>query len=370
MKIGVPTETKTDENRVAITPAGVHDLVTGGHTVLLQAGAGEGSRVPDDEFAAAGATVVPKAADVWGEADLVLKVKEPQPEEVGYLRPGLVLFTYLHLAGYPRVAKALVEHSVTAIAYETVQDAERRLPLLAPMSEIAGRMSVQVGAHFLEREAGGRGVLLGGCPGVEPAKVVIIGAGMAGAHAASIARGMEADVTIFDLNLDRLRAFDAIHRGAIKTRVANSLDIANAAIDADLVIGAVLLPGAKAPHLVKRADLKTMKPGSVIVDVAVDQGGCVETIKPTTHENPTYFVDGILHYAVANMPGGVPRTSTLALTNATLPYALKLAKHGWRAACKADPALALGLNVVEGKTVYPGVAEAFKLPLTDVASVL
>jgi alanine dehydrogenase len=360
MKIGVPTETKTDESRVAMTPAGVHDLVAAGHAVLVQAGAGDGSRVPDREFADAGATIVADAVTVWSDADLVCKVKEPQPEEFELLRPGLALFTYLHLAAYPDVARALCERGVTAIAYETVQDAQNRLPLLAPMSEIAGRMSIQVGAHFLEREAGGRGILLGGCPGVEPANVVIIGAGMAGANAASIARGMEADVTIFDLNLDRLRAFDAIHRGAIKTRVANSLDIERAAIDADLVVGAVLLPGAKAPRVLTRATVAKMKTGAVLVDISIDQGGCFETSRETKHSDPVYEVDGVLHYAVGNIPGVVPRTSTWALTNVTLPYVLAIADLGIDGAMERRPDLRGGLNVRDGQIVHPVVAEALR----------
>jgi alanine dehydrogenase len=358
MKIGVPTETKTEEGRVAMTPAGAHDLVVAGHTVLVQSGAGEGSRVPDEEFAAAGATIVPDAAMAWGDADLVCKVKEPQPDEYGYLRPGLVLFTYLHLAAYPAVAAVLQERGVTAIAYETVQDAQGRLPLLAPMSEIAGRMSIQVGAHFLEREAGGRGILLGGCPGVEPARVVIIGAGMAGANAASIARGMEADVTIFDLNLDRLRAFDAIHRGAIKTRVANAFEIERAALEADLVVGAVLLPGAKAPRVLTRDAVARMKQGAVLVDISIDQGGCFETSRETKHSDPVYEVDGVLHYAVGNIPGVVPRTSTWALTNVTLPYLLALAGLGVDGAMERRPELRGGLNVRDGAIVHPVVAEA------------
>jgi alanine dehydrogenase len=316
--------------------------------------------VPDDEFRDAGATIVPHASDVWGEAELVCKVKEPQPSEFDLLRPGLALFTYLHLAAYPEVAKALVDASVTAIAYETVQDAQGRLPLLAPMSEIAGRMSVQVGAHFLESEAGGRGVLLGGCPGVEPAKVVIVGAGMAGANAATIARGMEADVTIFDVNLDRLRNFDAIYRGAIKTRVANALDIERAAIEADLVIGAVLLPGARAPRVLTRSSVSRMKRGAVVVDISIDQGGCFETSRETKHSDPVYEVDGVLHYAVGNIPGAVPRTSTWALTNVTLPYILAIATHGIDGAIERRPELKGGLNTRDGQIVHPVVAEALR----------
>jgi alanine dehydrogenase len=358
MKIGVPTETKTDENRVAMTPAGVHDLVAAGHAVLVQAGAGEGSRVDDGEFREAGAVIVPDAAAVWADADLVCKVKEPQPEEFPLLREGLVLFTFLHLAAYPEVARALCDAGVTALAYETVQDERGRLPLLAPMSEIAGRMSVQVGAHFLEREAGGRGILLGGCPGVEPAKVVIVGAGMAGANAASIARGMEADVTIFDLDLDRLRSFDAVHRGAIKTRVANLFDIERAALDADLVIGAVLLPGAKAPRVLRRDTVARMKTGAVLVDISIDQGGCFETSRETKHSDPVYEVDGVLHYAVGNIPGAVPRTSTWALTNVTLPYVREIAHLGLDGALERRPELQRGVNVRGGEIVHPVVAEA------------
>jgi alanine dehydrogenase len=286
------------------------------------------------------------------------------------MRADQVLFTYLHLAASRVCTDALLASGTTGVAYETVQLPSGELPLLTPMSEVAGRMAVQEGAKYLEKVFGGSGVLLGGVPGVAPGEVVIIGGGVVGINAAKMAAGLGAHVTIMDISLDRLRYLDDVLPANVDTTYSNRHNILEAIRRADLVIGAVLLPGAKAPHLVKRADLKTMKPGTVIVDVAVDQGGCVETIKPTTHENPTYFVEGILHYAVANMPGGVPRTSTLALTNATLPYALKLAKKGWRAACKADTALALGLNVVEGKTVYPGVAEAFRLPLTDVASVL
>jgi alanine dehydrogenase len=360
MKIGVPTETKTDENRVALTPPGVHELVLAGHTVLVQAGAGEGSRITDEEFADGGATIVGTAAEVWRDAELVCKVKEPQPSEFPHLRPGLILFTYLHLAAYPEVANALLGASVTAIAYETVQDAQGRLPLLAPMSEIAGRMSVQVGAHFLEREAGGRGILLGGCPGVEPAKVVIIGAGMAGANAATIARGMEADVTLFDVNLDRLRSFDAIYRGAIKTRVANALDVERAATEADLVIGAVLLAGARAPRVLTRTSISRMKPGSVVVDISIDQGGCFETSRETKHSDPVYEVDGVLHYAVGNIPGAVPRTSTMALTNVTLPYVTAIATHGVDGAIERRPELSGGINTRNGEIVHPVVADALR----------
>jgi alanine dehydrogenase len=357
MIVGVPTETKRDENRVAMTPSGVHELVQAGHTVLVQRGAGEGSRVPDDAFAAAGARLVEDPAEVWG-AELVCKVKEPQPGELGHLRPDLVLFTFLHLAAYPEVADALVASGCTAIAYETVQDAQGRLPLLAPMSEIAGRMSVQVGAHFLEREAGGRGILLGGAPGVEPGRVVVIGAGMAGVNAASIARGMEADVTVFDVSLDRLRPLDAVHRGAVKTRMSRGLDVAEAVVEADLVIGAVLLPGAKAPRVVTAETVRRMRPGAVLVDISIDQGGCFETSRETSHSDPVFEVDGVLHYCVGNIPGAVPRTSTWALSNVTLPYARLLADHGVDGAIAAHPELAGGVNVRSGAVVHPIVQAA------------
>ena len=357
MIVGVPTETKRDESRVAITPAGVHELVVGGNTVRVQAGAGEGSRVGDAEYADAGAVIVRDAADAWS-AELVCKVKEPQPDEFAHLRPDLTLFTYLHLAAYPAVAAALVASGCTAIAYETVQDAQGRLPLLAPMSEIAGRMAVQVGAHFLEREAGGRGVLLGGAPGVEPGRVVVIGAGMAGSNAVSIARGMEADVTLFDVSLDRLRPIDAVHRGAVKTRMSNALDVARAVVEADLVIGAVLLAGAKAPRVVAAETVARMRPGSVMVDISIDQGGCFETSRETSHSAPVFTVDGVLHYCVGNIPGAVPRTSTWALTNVTLPYARLIAARGLDAAVAARPELGGGVNVRGGAVVHPAVAAA------------
>src|SRR5512134_1714796 len=370
MIVGVPKEIKTAENRVALVRAGAEALVADGHTVLVEQGAGVGSGFADDTYRAAGATLAPSAADVWQRADMIMKVKEPIEVEWPRMRRGQVIFTYFHFAASEPLTRAVVASGAIAIAYETVQLATGELPLLTPMSEVAGRMAVQEGAKYLEKVHGGRGVLLGGVPGVAPAEVVILGGGVVGINSAKIAAGMGAHVTILDISLDRLRYLDDVLPTNVDTVYSNRYNILDAIKRADLVVGAVLLPGAKAPHLVKREDLKLMKPGAVVVDVAVDQGGCVETIKPTTHENPTYFEDGILHYAVANMPGGVPRTSTLALTNATLPYGLKLAKHGWRAACKADPALGLGLNVVEGKVVYPGVAEAFQLPLVDVGSVL
>jgi alanine dehydrogenase len=301
---------------------------------------------------------------------MIMKVKEPITVEWPRMRKGQVIYTYFHFAAAEALTRAVIDSGAIAVAYETVQLPSGELPLLTPMSEVAGRMAVQEGAKYLEKVFGGSGILLGGVPGVAPGEVVIIGGGVVGINAAKMAAGLGAHVTILDISLDRLRYLDDVLPANVDTGYSNRHNILDAIRRADLVIGAVLLPGAKAPHLVKRPDLKLMKPGSVIVDVAVDQGGCVETIKPTTHEDPTYFVDGILHYGVANMPGGVPRTSTLALTNATLPYGLKLAKQGWRAACKSDPALRLGLNVVEGKVVYPGVAEAFRLPLTDVNTVV
>ncbi len=370
MIIGVPKEIKTNENRIALVPAGAEAFVSRGHTVYVEQGAGVGSGFPDESFVAAGAQILPTADAVWAKADMIMKVKEPIAVEWPRMRAGQVIYTYFHFAAAEELTRAVIKSKAIAVAYETVQLPNRELPLLTPMSEVAGRMAVQEGAKYLEKVFGGSGVLLGGVPGVAPANVAIIGGGVVGINAAKMAAGMGARVTILDISLERLRYLDDVLPANVTTLFSNRHNILDAIRVADLVVGAVLLPGAKAPHLVKREDLKLMKPGSVIVDVAVDQGGCVETIKPTTHENPTYFVEGILHYAVANMPGGVPRTSTLALTNATLSYGLRLARDGWKQACKDDPALALGLNVVEGKVVYPGVAEAFGLPLVSVASVL
>ncbi len=371
MLIGVPKEIKTAENRVALVPAGAEALAGAGHTVLIEQGAGLGSGFSDAAYQAVGAAIVSDADEVWRRADMIMKVKEPIAVEYPRMRCGQVIYTYFHFAASEELTRAVVKSGAVAVAYETVQLPHRgELPLLTPMSEVAGRMAVQEGAKYLEKVFGGSGILLGGVPGVAPGSVVIIGGGTVGINAAKMAAGLGAHVTILDISLDRLRYLDDVLPANVDTAYSNRHNILDAIGRADLVIGAVLLPGAKAPHLVKRDDLKLMKPGSVIVDVAVDQGGCVETIHPTTHENPTYFVDGILHYAVANMPGGVPRTSTLALTNATLPYGLKLAKLGWRDACRTDGALRLGLNVVEGKVVYPGVAEAFGLPLTDVEAVI
>jgi len=370
MIIGVPKEIKTNENRVALVPAGAEAFVTRSHEVFLEQGAGLGSGFPDQAYVAAGAKILPTADAVWTKAEMIMKVKEPIALEWPRMRPGQVIYTYFHFAAAEDLTRAVIASKAVAVAYETVQLPHGELPLLTPMSEVAGRMAVQEGAKYLEKVFGGSGILLGGVPGVTPAEVVIIGGGVVGINAAKMAAGLGARVTILDISLERLRYLDDVLPANVTTLYSNRHNILDSIRRADLVVGAVLLPGAKAPHLVKREDLKVMKPGSVIVDVAVDQGGCVETIKPTTHENPTYFVDGILHYAVANMPGGVPRTSTLALTNATLSYGLRLARDGWKKAAKDDAALRLGLNVVEGKVVYPGVAEAFSLPLVPVEGVL
>ena len=370
MIIGVPKEIKTNENRVALVPAGAEALAGAGHKVVVETGAGEGSGFADAAYTAVGAAIVPDADAVWKQADMITKVKEPIEVEWPRMRKGQLIYTYFHFAASEELTKAVVDSGAVALAYETVELASGELPLLTPMSEVAGRMAVQEGAKYLEKHYGGSGILLGGVPGVAPAEVLVIGGGVVGINAAKMAAGLGAHVTILDVSLPRLRYLADVLPANVDTLYSNRHNILDCLRRADLLVGAVLLPGAKAPHLVKRADLKLMKPGSVIVDVAVDQGGCVETIKPTTHEQPTYFVDGILHYAVANMPGGVPRTSTLALTNATLPYALRLARDGWKKACAADPALRLGLNVVDGKVVYPGVAEAFGMSLTDVKTVL
>ncbi len=370
MIIGVPKEIKTAENRVALVPAGADTLASEGHTVLVERGAGLGSGFADDAYTQADATIAGSVDEIWAKADMILKVKEPIESEWPKMRKGQLLFTYFHFAASEPLTQAVLKSGAIAVAYETVQLASGELPLLTPMSEVAGRMAVHEGAKYLERVHGGSGILLGGVPGVLPAEVLIIGGGVVGIHAAKMAAGLGAHVTLLDVSLPRLRYLADVLPENVDMVYSNRHNILDALKKADLVIGAVLLPGAKAPHLVKRADLKLMKPGSVIVDVAVDQGGCIETIHPTTHDHPTYIVDGILHYAVANMPGGVPRTSTLALTNATLPYAFRLARDGWRKACKADPALALGLNVVEGKVVYPGVAEAFGFPLVDPKTLL
>src|SRR6266567_9253318 len=365
MNVGVAKEIKTNENRIALVPAGAEMLIGAGHTVLVETGAGSGSGFPDEAYTAVGATIAPDAATVWAKGEMVMKVKEPIEREWKYMRRGQTIFTYFHFAADKELTRAHLKSGAICIAYETVEEPSHELPLLTPMSEVAGRMAVQEGAKYLEKLYGGRGVLLGGVPGVAPAKVVILGGGIVGINAAKMAAGMGAKVTIVDLSLERLRYLSDVMPANCVLIHSNRHNILEQIATADLVVGAVLITGAKAPKLIRRADLKLMQAGAVIVDVAIDQGGCVETIHATTHENPTYVVDGIIHYGVANMPGGVPRTSTLALTNATFPYAKRLARNGWKKACKEDPALLLGLNVVEGKVVYPAVAEAFGLPLTD-----
>ena len=370
MIVGVPTEVKNHEYRVAITPAGVAEFVRRGHQVLVQAGAGNGSAITDDDYATAGARIVPDADSVWARADLLLKVKEPIAVEYHRLREGQVLFTYLHLAADAAGTDALLQSKTTAIAYETVQLADGSLPLLAPMSEVAGRLAPQVGAYTLMRNSGGRGVLPGGVPGVSPAKVTVIGGGVSGVNAATIALGMGADVTVLDLNINRLRQIDAQFGGRIKTLVSSSYAIEQSALEADLVIGAVLVPGAKAPTLVSNDLVKRMKSGSVLVDIAIDQGGCFEDSHATTHEDPIYRVHDSVFYCVANMPGAVPHTSTYALTNVTLPYALELADRGWRDALKSDKALALGLNTYDGQVTYGPVAEAHGMQARSLREVL
>jgi len=357
MKVGVPTEIKDDEYRVALTPAGARELTDRGHEVLIQAGAGEGSAISDADYEAQGARTVPDAAAVWGEAELVLKVKEPQAPEVELIRPATTLFTYLHLAPVPELTEGLRGSGATCIAYETVEDEHGRLPLLAPMSEIAGKIATQAGAFFLEKPLGGRGILLGGVPGVAPANVMVIGGGAVGQNAAFIAVGMEADVFVFDISIDRLRDLDLAMGGRASTVHSSTLAIEEMLPRADLVIGAVLVHGARAPVVVRREQLGLMKRNAVLVDVAIDQGGCFETSRPTTHHDPVYEVDGVTHYCVANMPGAVPVTSTYALTNATLPYVLALAEHGARDASRIDPGLRLGVNVASGEVTHPAVAE-------------
>jgi alanine dehydrogenase len=361
MIVGVPKEIKNNEFRVAMTPAGVQQLIEQGHTVLVETCAGDGSRFTDEQYSRVGAKIVPTAADAWG-VDLVVKVKEPVAVEYSFMRSDLVLFTYLHLAAEENLTKAMIASGVTGIAYETVEAPDGSLPLLTPMSEVAGRMAIQVGAHFLERSHLGRGMLLGGVAGVPGANVVIIGGGVVGTNAAHIALGMDANVIILDTNLDRLRFLEHVLHGRLTTVASNSYNIAEAVRNADLLVGGVLIKGARAPRLVTREMVPTMNPGSVIVDVAVDQGGCVETIHATTHSDPVYVVDGVVHYGVANMPGAVPRTSTLALSNATLPYVLRLARLGAEEAMAEDPGLMKGLNTYQGQVTYQAVAEAFGLP--------
>ena len=358
MKIGVVKETKSDEFRVAVTPAGAHALVEDGHRVLVETGAGVGSMLEDNAYVEAGAELVEAAGTVWAESDLICKVKEPQPDELQYLRPGLVLFTYLHLAAYPAVADALCSSKTTALAYETVEVPGKGLPLLAPMSEVAGRMAPQVGAQFLEKFNGGAGILMGGVPGVEPAKVVVIGGGIAGSNAVDIAVGLGADVQVFDLDVDKLRELDHRFGRALITRMSNPFDLRAAVADADLVVGAVLVPGAKAPKVVSADDVAGMREGSVMVDIAIDQGGCFETSRETKHSDPTYVVDGVIHYAVGNIPGAVPRTSTFGLSNVTLPYLRAIASLGVDGAIERRPELDGAINTRHGDVVHPVVAAA------------
>ena len=370
MKIGIPKEIKTNENRVSLVPAGAESLVAAGHSVVVETGAGLGSGFTDDQYTAVGAKIAPSADATWADADMIMKVKEPIEPEWKRMKKGQAIFTYFHFAADEKLTKAHMASGAVCIAYETVELPNRELPLLVPMSEVAGRMAVQEGAKYLEKLYGGRGVLLGGVPGVPPAKVVILGGGVVGINAAKMAAGMGAQVTILDTSLERLRYLSDVMPANVQLIFSNRHNILEQIATADLVVGGVLIPGAVAPKLVRKGDLKTMRPGSVIVDVAIDQGGCVETIHATTHENPTYVVDDVIHYGVANMPGGVPRTSTLALTNATFPYALTLANKGWKKALAESPALLKGLNVVDGKVTYRGVAEAFGMEFHEPAGFL
>lgn len=370
MIIGVPKEIKNNENRVGVTPAGVIELVRSGHTVYVQTIAGQGSGFTDDDYIMAGASILPSIEEVYGIAEMIIKVKEPIELEYPLIKEDQLLFTYFHFASYEPLTHAMIERKAVCLAYETVEKIDRSLPLLIPMSEVAGRMAIQEGAKYLEKPMQGRGILLGGVPGVRPAKVMILGGGVVGTNAAKMAAGMGADVTILDNNLQRLRYLDDIMPANVNTFMSNEYNIRELLSTHDLIVGAVLIPGAKAPHLITREMLKQMRPGTVVVDVAVDQGGCIETCKPTTHENPTYIIDDVVHYCVANMPGAVPYTSTLALTNATLPYALQLANKGWKRACAESDELLKGLNVVQGKVVYHGVAEAFGLEFVPAENVL
>ncbi|MCG3133945.1 MAG: Alanine dehydrogenase [Planctomycetes bacterium] len=369
MLVGVPKEIKNNENRVAIVPAGVDALRQDGHRVVVQKGAGLGSGITDEEFVNAGAEIAPNAKKVWSSADMIMKVKEPLPEEYGLIRKGQTVFTYFHFAASRQLTEGMIATGSICVAYETVEHGTT-LPLLTPMSEVAGRMAIQQGAKFLEKPQMGRGILLGGIPGVEPATVAVIGGGIVGTNAAKMAAGLGARVIVLDVNLDRLRYLDDVMPANVTTMYSNSYNIRKVIRYADLVVGAVLIPGAKAPALIRRADLKTMNEGSVIVDVAIDQGGCVETAKPTTHSEPTYLVDGVVHYCVANMPGAVGRTSTYGLTNTTLPYARILARHGWKAAAQQNHGIRTGLNVVAGKVTYKGVSDAFGMAYTPVENVL
>lgn len=366
MIVGIPKEIKNNENRVALTPAGVRELKKFTHLVCVQSKAGEGSGFSDEQYRLAGAEILSKMEEVYARAEMILKVKEPVEAEYELIRKDQLVFTYFHFASSRALTEAMIKSGSVCLAYETVERADGALPLLIPMSEVAGRMSIQEGAKYLEKPMGGRGILLGGVPGVRPAKVMILGGGIVGTHAAKMAAGLGADVTILDINLDRLRYLSEIMPANVNTFYSSEYNIRELIPTHDLIIGAVLIPGAKAPHLITREMLKNMRPGTVLVDVAVDQGGCIETCKPTTHENPTYVVDGVVHYCVANMPGAVPYTSTLALTNATLPYAIQLANKGWQKACKDNKELLTGLNIVKGDVVYPGVSAAFNIPFTPV----
>jgi alanine dehydrogenase len=370
LRVGIPAEVKDNENRVAATPEGVRELIHAGHDVVVEAAAGEGSFIGDADYEAVGARILPDADSVFEQADMILKVKEPQPSEFARLRESQILFTYLHLAADGDLTRSLAERKIRAVAYETVQTADGRLPLLAPMSEIAGRMAPHVGASVLERPHGGRGVLMGGASGVAPARVVVLGAGMAGGNAAQIASGMEAAVTIMDRNVDRLREIDRIWHGRIQTVASSSLAIERLVLEADLVIGAVLVPGAKAPHLVSAEHVREMLPGAVLVDISIDQGGCFETSHVTTHSDPTYVVDGVVHYCVGNMPGALPRTSTYALTNVTSPYALQIANLGLEEAVRTDGALALGVNTYGGHVTNAGVAGAHGVPFVPLGELV
>lgn len=370
MIIGVPKEIKNNENRVALTPAGAQELVKRGHTVYVQATAGVGSGFADETYVKAGAKIISTAEEVFSLAEMIMKVKEPIQQEYKLIRKDQLVFTYFHFASYEPLTKAMIESGAVCLAYETVERVDGSLPLLIPMSEVAGRMAIQEGAKYLEKPLKGRGILLGGVPGVMPAKVLILGGGVVGTNSAKIAAGMGADVTIMDVNLNRLRYLDDVMPKNVHTMVSNEFTIREMVQDHDLIVGAVLIPGAKAPKLITRDMLKTMRPGTVLVDVAVDQGGCIETCTPTTHEDPTFIIDDVVHYCVANMPGAVPYTSTLALTNATLPYAIRLANQGWKKACQESTELRNGLNVMFGDVVYKGVADAFNLPYTDVKKYL
>lgn len=370
MIIGVPKEIKNNENRVALTPAGAQELVRRGHTVYVQKTAGVGSGFTDEEYAGAGAKLLPTPQEIFGTAEMIMKVKEPIEAEYNLIRKDQLVFTYFHFASYEPLAHAMIKTGSVCLAYETVERLDGSLPLLVPMSEVAGRMAIQEGAKYLEKPLKGRGILLGGVPGVMPAKVLILGGGVVGTNAAKIAAGMGADVTITDVNINRLRYLDDVMPKNVHTMVSNDYVIRELVKNHDLIVGAVLIPGAKAPKLITRDMLKSMRPGTVLVDVAVDQGGCIETCKPTTHEDPTYIIDDVVHYCVANMPGAVPYTSTWALTNATLPYAIKLANQGWKKACSDSSDLRKGLNMISGKVVYKAVADAFNFPFTDVKEFL